>query len=294
MKLAVFGDSKGKEKGINEKILNKLLKGISKQYPQPDYIIHLGDMTAGSSDLAKLEKLLERFIDKFDSIELKATIIPVFGNHEEGENPLDTSSEVVFKEVFKKFKPDGECSKYNGTVYYKDLENNRLVVLNSCHYHEENRVEGEQLEFLKNVLKANKDFKLVFVHIPPFPTGAHIGTSMDLYPDARDEFWNIIDENNVDIVFSGHEHNYSRRIINEKLSRGRYIFKNQVCQIISGGGGEKLKDKYKSKEGVVVSPIAKYHYIVIEVISKKLILNAYDINGNVIDKFLINKEVVTE
>jgi ABC-type microcin C transport system duplicated ATPase subunit YejF len=112
---------------------------------------------------------------------------------------------------------------------------------------------------------------------------------MDSYPEARDEFWSIVDENNVDIVFSGHEHNYSRRIIDKSFSTEKYKFNNNIYQIISGGGGEKLKDKYRSKVGVIVPPIAKNHFIVMDILNKKLILKAYDIKGNIIDELEINK-----
>lgn len=285
----VFGDSKGKKNGINDKVLNEISKQIKKLNPFPDHIIHLGDLTAGSDNMNKLKDRLQGFINSFINMNIRSAILPVFGNHEEGENPKDNSAEVVFGEVFKEYLPEGEVEGYNRTVYFKDMDNIRIVILNSCHFGEENRISGKQLNWFNNVLKVTKDFKIVFVHIPPYPTGAHLDTSMDLYPEKRDEFWSIIDENNVDIVFSGHEHNYSRRIINESLSTEKYKFSNSIYQIISGGGGEKLRDKYKSKVGVVVPPIAKNHFIVIDILNKLLVLKAYDIKGNIIDEFEINK-----
>jgi predicted phosphodiesterase len=289
LRFIVFGDSKGKKNGVNEKVLDGILKQTKKQVPLPDFIIHLGDLTAGSTNINKHRSMLEGFINKFTDMEIKSVILPVFGNHEEGENPKDNSSETVFGEVFREFLLDGELEGYNRTVYFKDMYNIRFIILNSCHLGEENRISGKQLIWVKNALAAPRDFKILFVHIPPYPTGAHLGTSMDLYPEIRDEFWNIIDENNVDIVFSGHEHNYSRRIINESLNTEKYKYNSQILQIISGGGGEKLKDKYKSKVGVVVPPIAKYHFIVIDILNKKLMLKAYDIKSNIIDEFEINK-----
>lgn len=289
MRFLVFGDSKGKENGVNEKVLYGILKQTKKQVPLPDYIIHLGDLTAGSANIDKLRRMLEGFKNKFTDMSIKSAILPVFGNHEEGENPKNNSSEIVFGEVFKEYLPDVKVEGYNRTVYFKDADNIRIIVLNSCHCGEENRISGEQLKWFKNALTFTKDFKIVFVHIPPYPTGAHLGTSMDLYPEMRCEFWSIIDESDVDIVFSGHEHNYSRRVINESLSEKKYKFQNQIFQIISGGGGEKLRDKYKSKVGVVVPPIAKYHFIVIDILNKKLMLKAYDLKGNIIDEFEINK-----
>lgn len=285
LRFVVFGDSKGNKNGVNEKVLNKILKQIKKLSPSADYIVHLGDMTAGSDELIKLRGMLWNFKNKFIDMGIGSIILPVFGNHEEGENPKNTASEAVFGEVFENFPADCELEGYNRTVYFKDVDNVRLIALNSCHFQEENRISGKQLKWLENSLTVNRHFKIVFVHIPPYPTGAHYGTSMDLYPEIRDEFWSIIDENNVDIVFSGHEHNYSRRVINEGLSTERYKYKNRIYQIISGGGGEKLRDKYRSNAGVVVPPIAKNHFVVADILNEKLTLAAYDIIGNIIDKF---------
>lgn len=291
MRLIVLGDSKGKKNGVNEEVLRKLLKQIKALNPQPDYIIHLGDLTAGSDNRIKLRSLFEGFRNIFAAMNIKNTIIPVFGNHEGGENPRDYSSELVFRETFNDFLPDGELEGYNSTVYYKDLDNTRLVVLNSCHFHEENKITGEQLIWFRNALAVKRDFKIVFVHIPPYPTGAHYGTSLDLYPEYRNEFWSVVDENRVDIVLAGHEHNYSRRIINDNFSTDRFKFNNQIYQIISGGGGEKLRDKYKSKTGVKIPPIAKYHFIVIDILDKTLVLKARDSEGKIIDELQVKAHV---
>lgn len=289
MRFVVFGDSKGKKNGVNQKVLVGILKQIKKLKPNPDYIIHLGDMTAGSDNTSKLRYMLEGFKKYFVDNDMESIIMPVFGNHEEGENPRNNASELIFSEVFREFSPEEELEGYNKTVYFKDIANTRLIVLNSCHFSMENRIGDEQLKWLSNALAEIREFKIVFFHIPPYPTGAHFGTSMDLYPEARDEFWSIIDKNKVDIVFCGHEHNYSRRSINSSFSSEKYKFNNVVFQIISGGAGEKLRDKYRSKASVVVPPVAKYHFVIMDILNKKLILKAYDIEGNKIDELEINK-----
>ena len=74
------------------------------------------------------------------------------------------------------------------------------------------------------------------------------------------------------------EHNYSRRIISGK---------SNVNQIISGGGGEKLKSKYHSKNGVIVPPIAIYHFVVVDLNPKSIKISAINIKGKVLDKFII-------
>ena len=131
------------------------------------------------------------------------------------------------------------------------------------------------------VLKAvseNIKNKIVIVHSPSFPTGAHLGHCLDMYPECRDSFWNIIDKCNVNLVFSSHEHNYSRRLIYNK---------NKIYQVITGGGGEKLKDKYKDKKGVIVSPIAVYHFVIVDIESDCIRVSAISTKGKKLDEFTI-------
>ena len=42
MKFIIFGDSKGKDNGINKKVLNSLLKSSKKYAPSPDFIVICG------------------------------------------------------------------------------------------------------------------------------------------------------------------------------------------------------------------------------------------------------------
>lgn len=288
MRIAVLGDSKGKRNGVNEKVMFEIMKQIKKLKPFPNYIVHLGDMTAGSDNAEKLRYWLEGFKRNFTANYSGETFFPVFGNHEEGEKPEDYTSEIVFSEVFNDFSPDGILGGYNRTVYYKDMDNLRLIVLNSCHFGMENKIAEDQLNWLSDALSTDMDFKIVALHIPAYPTGAHLNTSLDLYPEKRDKFWSIIDKNRVNIVFSGHEHNYSRRIVNSSFSTENYKFDNEVFQIISGGAGEKLRDKYKSRAWVVVPPVAKFNFVLVDILNKKLTLKAYDVEGNIIDTLSIN------
>lgn len=262
---------------------------IKKLNPQPEFIVHLGDMTSGSSNPEELEGLLEGFKKIIGSYYPIEYFYPVMGNHDAGDNQVDSLCEKVFRKVFNEFLTESQLEGYNNTVYYFSRDGKKLIVLNSMHSGEEDKISCEQLEWLKKVLNEPAGHKFLFVHSPPFPTGAHVGTCLDKYCEARDRFWSIVDSYNVDIVFSGHEHNYSRRLVDNTFNTERYRFNNRVYQVVSGGGGEKLKDKFKSKNGVVVPPINKFHFVVVDAEQNKISVEAVSIEGKVIDRFNINK-----
>ena len=95
---------------------------------------------------------------------------------------------------------------------------------------ESGKITNSQLSWFDKISSINIKNKIVFVHSPAFPTGAHLGHCLDLYPDCRDAFIDIVEKNHINLIISGHEHNYSRRIIGT----------SNIIQIITGGGGEKL------------------------------------------------------
>ena len=239
MRFVIWGDSKGKENGINKKVLNSIMKRISKLNPKPEIMVMLGDNVAGNIDE---EVLIRQLFDLNDIINYHTPnifLIPVIGNHEVNINPQDDTYEKIISQFYYNLKPDGFLENYNKSVYYKDFENTRIIVLNSFHPGETHKISDAQLDWLQNTASQCEKNKLVFVHSPAYPTGAHIGHCLDLYPDARNKFWKTIEKSNIDIVFSGHEHNYSRRRIN-KHSDNSYIY-----QIITVGVGVAPSENFK-------------------------------------------------
>ena len=283
LRFVIWGDSKGKNKGINKKVLNSIMLNISKLEPKPEFMVMLGDTVKGglNEDLL-LNQLydLNNIISKYIS---DTVLIPVVGNHEVNIVPKDDRYEKILSQFYSSLNPLSSLSNYNNTVYCKDFEDIRLIVLNSHHPNEIHSISPKQLSWLEEITTDCNKLKLLFVHSPAYPTGAHLGHCLDLYPEKRDNFWNTVERCNINIVFSGHEHNYSRRLISNSSNKDNGIF-----QIITGGAGEKLRDKYKSKNGVIVSPKAEFHYLIADYNDRCLEITAVSHKGKVLDQFSIN------
>ncbi len=289
MRFIVFGDSKGKENGINKKVLKTILKETCKLNPEPEFIVMCGDTVAGSSKeetLAFQLKDLRALVEKYHP---HKPLIPVVGNHEVNIDPIDNRYEKIFSNIYSDSILDNFLENYNKTVYYKDFHDTRLIVLNAFHSGATHRIGKEQLDWFEKKASENIKNKLVFIHSPAFPTGAHFGHCLDLYPHDRDAFWKIVDNCDVDIVFSGHEHNYSRRIIDSSFNSKEAIYKNIVYQLITGGAGEKLKNKYTSKKGIMVAPIDVYHFLIVDVEVNCIKVSAISSKGKMLDEFKIEK-----
>lgn len=278
MRFIILSDSKGKENGINEKVLTKLLKESKKLVPEPEFIVLGGDNVAGSSDTAVLTSQLRGLRRLISRYYPNKTLLPVVGNHEVNIEPADYTFEKIFKDIYSDILPNTCLHGYNSTVYYTDFNNTRIIVLNSFHSGEINKISERQLAWLENIASVEMRNKLVFIHSPAFPTGAHYGHCLDLYPEYRDAFWRIIEKCSIDAVFSGHEHNYSIREITSQKT---------VYQIITGGGGEKLRDKYKDKKGVLRAPIPEYHFVVVDIDKNNIKVSAVSSDGKLLHEFKI-------
>ena len=282
MRFIIFGDSKGKDNGINKKVLNSLMKASSKLDPPAQFIVICGDSVAGGKD----SSILKRQLNDFKSIICKyhgnIRLLPVIGNHEVNIVPKNDLYEKEFKNFYDDMiNDDTSLLNHNKTVYYTDFENIRLIILNSFHYPYTHIVSQEQIYWLKEICKDCTKKKILFVHSPLFPTGAHLGHCLDLYPDKRDILLAALIESKIDLVISGHEHNYSRRVISN-INNNKYLM-----QVITGGGGDKLKDKYKRKDGIIIQPIPKFHYIIADSSSEEILFTVMDIKEKTIDKFSI-------
>lgn len=284
MRFVIWGDSKGKENGINKKVLNTIMLRISKLDPKPDCMIMLGDTVAGNIDEEILIRQLFDLKDIIDKYTPHINLMPVIGNHEVNINPEDDIYEKILSQFYYNLNPDGFLESYNKSVYYKDFEDTRIIILNSHHPNEIHKISSAQLDWLENTACSDCDKnKLLFVHSPAYPTGAHLGHCLDLYPEDRNKFWKAVERCKIDMVFCGHEHNYSRRRIKNSNNDG-YIY-----QIITGGAGEKLRNKYKSSNGVIVPPNAIFHFLIADIHHKKINIQAITYRGKKIDEFKICK-----
>ncbi len=289
-RIVVLADSRGKDDGINEPVLRSLLQQIKELNPPPRYIVFPGDLVSGSKNLQKLRGELKKFKRVFMEYFPIEILLPTVGNHEVGSGSPDDARQRVFSEVFSEYTADNFLRNYNRTVYYVDYLNTRLILLNSYHTGENNRIIGRQLEWFKKAVE-DEDIKhkMVFLHSPPYPTGAHMGSSLNIYPEDRDRFWNIIDKSNVAIVFAGHEHNYSRRIINGNFSSENYQFIRSIPQIVTGGAGAPLRDAYHDDRGVIVPPLPVYHFVLVDIEDDRLRITAISEDEEILDDFELVK-----
>lgn len=206
---------------------------------------------------------------------------------------------------------------YKGTVYSFDYGNSHFVMLNMDYWYTGGGPSGDpalawkllggnrngylmenQLKWLAQDLAAaqKRGVQHIFVcgHDMAFPTGGHAGDAMwwNGLNDAtipvgdvmamRDRFMKLANDYHVTALFFGHEHNYSRTIIDHSVDK---VMRHPVTQIVSGGAGAPFypRDTQVPWSSAVQKYSMTNHYVLVTVDGAKVSLEAIDIDGNLID-----------
>lgn len=221
---------------------------------RPDFMVNTGDMVGSPK-----KNLWADFWEMS-----KPVTVPYFltvGNHD----VHDQNSEELYKE---------ETDLPGNKLYYSFTVGDSLFVfLDSNIPGQERKITSEQYNWLEKMLSTSRaEHKFVFVHHPLYPDkgkGYHYGGSLDKYPEERDRLNALLVKYKVNIVFVGHEHLYSKKMV------------DGVMHVITGGGGAMLYAT-DNKGGF-------YHFILVTVNGNKVTGRAIDINGKVRDTFQLQE-----
>jgi len=238
----------------------------------PAFMIHTGDFV----DLGWDQKPWDDWFTSMDELwigpnGLTIPIIPVHGNHEQHAT-----------QYLAQFPLPGK-----GYWYSVDYGPNlHIAVLDS-----EQASLDEQVAWLEEDLSNHPDstWKIVAVHKPFLSASAHGGEHELVQKIAP-----VIDKHHVDIVFSGHDHDYERTYpVNFTASNTspQPSPANGTIYIVSAGWGAPL---YKSGKGWWTAySNSLYHFTLVTVYpNNTLQLEAIDLEGNMFDQASIVKQPI--
>lgn len=303
VKVAILGDSRGEptdKKGFNEYVLGRLFSLIKRDNPQAvfftgDLVLGLGeskDVPESESSVSAPEKdlygnrwkkkdlvysptiyakQLANFSQLYQSKLGKIPFYSVLGFYES----LGPNSFNIFNKQFNlQTQQVG-----NHLVYSVPIGNAYFILVTTTYYNpthkhvEEHYISQPLLDWLSKELKekaANYPFVFVLGHEPAYSTTSASGymSGLDSNDPMRDQFWKILQDNNVTAYISGREHLYDRSD------------RNGVWQIITGGAGAPLTQRNLEK--------AFYHYLLLTIpddADNNPSLKVIDANGNIRDEF---------
>ncbi|WP_123126591.1 metallophosphoesterase [Rufibacter latericius] len=215
IRIAVLGDCGENENGNRSGSLSSYLN-YTKTNPA-ELLLILGDNAyPGGSD----GDYRREFFGPFGENILKNHILfPAIGNHEyKSIYPITARDRGGYYTNFS-MPTAGECGGVaSGTkaFYSFDWGNAHFISLDSygreaADYTKLYDTLGVQVQWLKKDLQANrKKWVIVYWHHPPFSKGSHNSDVDEELKKLRGNFIRILERHGVDLVLTGHSHNYER------------------------------------------------------------------------------------
>ena len=254
-----MADSRGSSNGVNDEVLSSIVDLVVQE--EAEFVVFPGDLVNGSSDAVTLASQLNHWRDIMAPIYLAdvygAKIYAGPGNHE----IRSSESEVVWQSIFQELPANGPSDETYMT-YSFDYQNSHFVMLNTNRSGSAHTVNYDWLA--DDLSETSADHIFVFGHEPAYPAGPHENSSLDVYPDQRDAFWQVLADHDVGIYFAGHEHLYNHTQV------------DGVHQVIAGTCGAPIYGGYGGDF---------YHYVLITVDGLDVSVEVFDDNWELRDSF---------
>ena len=225
----------------------------------PDLVCVAGDMVNSGNMLAEWHDYWFKPLEHLNLAQTRP-VIYARGNHD-GEHALAYAYSAL---------PGNEA------WFAFDYGNTRFIFLDS-----EVSTSGspEQFAWLQNELSRPETqraaFRIVCFHRPPYVNlwngGGHTGEGW-----VQTDWVPLFEQKKVDIVISGHAHNYNRGT------------QNGVTYVVSGGGGGTPDIERVASWPLFTVESSRYHFDLMEVIGGTLNWQAFDDGNQLIDQFTLH------
>ncbi|WP_410771433.1 fibronectin type III domain-containing protein [Fontibacillus sp. BL9] len=242
----------------------KTLDKAFETFPDAKWIIHNGDLTEEPED----EEAWDYFFGKAAPWLPRIPLMPVTGNHDEVKGQSDR-----FASHFN-LPENGAERSAAGTTYSFNYGNAHIVVLNT-----ESNIKG-QTEWLRQDLQnSDKIWKIVAIHRPAYGGNRY---------EKISDWVSVFDESGVDLVLQGHNHEYSRSF---PLKNEEIVEQGEgTVYVVTNASGSKFNDKKKDKfYHAVHFQNGKQMFAGIAINGNTLTYQAYDVDGNKLDEFVLQK-----
>lgn len=274
----LFGDSQGYYFGA----WHDTVHAAFSKNPKASFMINVGDLVDVGLSYWQWTEWFRAGRDIIDTIPVMA----VMGNHETYNTDWQITLPYLYTALLH--LPENGPPELRGKVYSFDYGDAHLAVLDTQVQEEgayiPNMLSLEAEWLKKDLAAAQKSWKLIFMHRPLYHNRLD-GSDQDL----RDTFAPLFERCKVDVIFAGHDHVYARSY---PFYNGKWSVKGDgPVYITTGRSGDRTfaQTERKDWDAVYYNPLSQPNYLTVAVSKHKLMVNAYQQDGKVIDSWAKNK-----
>ena len=256
----VTGDSRGKDTGVNAKILSEVAAEIVRS--NPDFVLFPGDLVTGSKDNDKHRAQLTKWRETMQPVyDAKIKVYPVRGNHDRGSKKTGLA---IWDDIFSgpyEMPDNGPTGEKNLT--YSVMHKNAIII--ALDNYSSNGQKINQTWVDTQFVNNNSPHVFVMGHEPAFSVKHK--DCLDDNPQQRNNFLDSIMQEGGRVYFCGHDHFYDHISADHDNEPG-----NDIHQFIVGTAGAPLYShdgKYAGDNApYTITPIAgakKHGYLIVSV-----------------------------
>ena len=280
----------GDEQNYIKEKCSRSIRAAFLHAPDARFICHAGDLVAEGYD----ERLWRQWSDAMGFIAAVCPSLPTPGNHDmhriNSETVRSVSTPYRLQFALPMNGPAG-IDALSEECYYVDYQGVRIISIDSNVYANDDfeatdkeKIAERQTKWLETVLKENSNRWTVVMHHHPLFS---VGKARD-YAELRETLMPIYDRYKVDLVLQGHDHHYGRT---HKIAGGKIVREDQSGTVyaVSVTGPKMYPPNPKHSHLMAKMAGDLQMYQVIEVSDRRLLYQAFSIDGALRDRFELKK-----
>ncbi|WP_223634931.1 metallophosphoesterase [Corallococcus sp. EGB] len=245
---------------------------------KPELFVALGDNAYSSGTEAEFQNNL------FTPMAALLSQVPMFaapGNHEYVTNEAQPYLDNLYLPTNNAEGSERYYSFDWGHVHFVSLDSNCAVGLASA----SKCTPAAQKAFVEKDLAATtQPWKIVFFHHPPWSSGEH-GSQLTM----RRQFGPLFEKYGVDLVLTGHDHDYER---SKPMLGDAEAGKNEkgIPYLVVGGGGATLRTFANARPSwSVIRDDVAHGFLDVNVVEGTLTAKLVKTDGGILDTFTLSK-----
>ncbi|MFA0438739.1 phosphodiester glycosidase family protein [Vibrio sp. 10N.286.49.B1] len=276
VRIHLFGDTQTTNdyhENHGSQLVSEIFAKMQAQLPNPDLILHVGDMTEDMSDY----QLVRQFFEALEGEGRMSSVMfaPSMGNHE-----VYNEGRHKYESIFKSPANGPFDAPNKQAVYSFDYGNARIGVITTEFFTIDEWV--TMVDWIEeDMAQSEQKWKLLLMHRPPYEGNKDSGNEWPKRYLPR-----LVDKAGIDLVIAGHDHMYSRSL---PMAHGQPN-ESGATYLIAGSASMKF---YDADFGGIV-PFADvlyddnvHTYTTLHIQGESLEVHTRNLSGQLIDRTIL-------